>query len=217
MKISTRRHLTLTIGVSTLLLVASVPVAAQSDSSDESDSAAYCESVGGIVVDRRATLNTNADSSQWIPLGESLQTCMFTSGEGESQTQISVDLHTLYSEEPTLAGLAYLSAVPSSNSGPAGSNPASSYCPDDLGGTEQFGSAGPGGAWVIKDPGMDLDWLVLSFCVFADRSAIDDFGLFYAGAGEVRGIDLSTVMRYQPGEDLPDVFASSEGGTSEGG
>ena len=47
-----------------------------------------------------------------------------------------------------------------------------------------------------------------NLCVFADRSAIDDFALFYRSAGTDRGIDLTTVMRYQPGDDTPDPFSS---------
>jgi hypothetical protein len=202
---SRRAHALLAASAAATLALVSAPVAAQD--SGQSDAAAYCESVGGTVVKRQATLNADGDESSWVRLGEAFDTCMFTSGEGDSASQITVDLHTIYSEEPTLAGLAYLSAVPSSNSGAAGSNPASSYCPDDVGGTEAFGTAGTGG-WVIEDPGMDIQYLVVNLCVFADRSAIDDFGLFYHSAGEIRGIDLSTVMRYQPGEDMPDVFGS---------
>lgn len=198
-----------------LLVLASTPAAAQDSSDGTSNAEAYCESQGGVVIKRQATLNAYGEASTWVPLGESMNTCMFTSGEGDSATQISVDLHTLYSENPTLAGLAYLAAVPSSNSGVPGANPAYSYCTNDLGGTLVFGTTGTGG-WVIVDPGMDLQYLVLDLCVFADRSAIDDFGLFYASAGEVRGADLSTVMRYQPGADTPAVYATEGAAASDG-
>jgi hypothetical protein len=207
--VSRRTDLLLAASAAVTLALAAAPVMAQDSSSSQREAEDYCMSQGGVVVERKATLNADGDESTWVRLGESLNTCMFTSGDGDSQTQITVDLHTLYSEEPTLAGLAYLSAVPSSNSGAAGSNPASSYCPDDVGGTSAFGTAGTGG-WVIEDPGMDIQYLVMDLCVFADRSAIDDFGLFYASAGEVRGIDLSTVMRYQPGDDMPQIFATGD-------
>jgi putative hemolysin len=177
----------------------------------ESDAEKYCESSGGQVVELRATLWPDTDDS--VELADAMNACQFISQDGDNVNQLVVDLKTLYSEKPTLAGLAYLAQVPSSNSGAAGSNPASSYCPDDLGGTEQFGTSGTG-AWVgALDPGMEAgDTEPLSdsinLCVFADRSAIDDFGIFYASDGTYRGVDLSTVMRYQPGDDAPDIFSS---------
>lgn len=48
----------------------------------------------------------------------------------------------------------------------------------------------------------------VELCVFADRSAIDHFGIFYASDGTNRGVDLASVMRYQPDGDTPDVFAT---------
>jgi putative hemolysin len=191
------------------LLLAATPVVV--GSSHESDAQAYCAQQGGNVVELKPYLYP--DSDQQTELAGSLRVCQFISEDGDSVEQIVVDLDTLYSEKPTLAGLAYLAQVPSSGSGAAGSNPASSYCPDDLAGTEEFGTAASG-AWVGDlDPGMEAgtdqplgDSVTL--CVFADRSAIDEFGLFYASQGVVRGIDLTTVMRYQPDGDAPEVYAS---------
>ena len=144
-----------------------------------------------------------------------MKVCQFVSQEGDNPVQVVADLSTVHSKNPTLAGLAYMAKVPSSNSGPAGSNPASSYCPDDLGGTEMFGTQG-NGAWVgALDPGMEAgasqplgDSIVL--CVFADRSAIDEWALFYHSTGEVRGTDLTSVMRYQASDTTPEVYPTGE-------
>jgi putative hemolysin len=180
-------------------------------SSDESNAEEYCSNQGGQVVELKPFLYPDSDNQ--VELGGSLNVCQFVSQDGDNVTQLVVDLDTLHSEKPTLAGLAYLAKVPSSNSGAAGSNPASSYCQDDLGGTEEFGTAATG-AWVGSlDPGMeagDTEPLsnTVNLCVFADRSAIDEFGLFYASDGTVRGIDLSLVMRYEPDGDMPDVYAT---------
>jgi hypothetical protein len=199
------------IGLGMALTLSFVVAPATIGSSHESDAEDYCSQQGGAVVQLRPTLNADTDSS--VELAGSLNVCQFISQDGDSVNQVVVDLNTLYSEKPTLAGLAYLAQVPSSNSGVAGSNPASSYCPDDLGGTESFGTSG-NGAWVGgMDPGMEAgDTEPLSnsidLCVFADRSAIDDFGLFYASDGTYQGVDLSTVMRYQADDSTPDVFAS---------
>ncbi|MFV2061952.1 MAG: hypothetical protein ACC726_00380 [Chloroflexota bacterium] len=176
-----------------------------------SDAKEYCSKQGGEVVELKPYLN--AGSSDQLELAGSLNVCQFISQDGDNPTQLLVDLNTLYSEKPTLAGLAYLSNVPSSNAGAAGSNPASSYCPVDLGGTEAFGTAGTGAWQGALDPGMeagDTEPLsdTVNLCVFADRSAIDDFGVFYASDGTIRGIDLASVMRYQPGGDMPDIYAS---------
>jgi hypothetical protein len=204
-----RRTQGLSLGVAIALTLAVTPAAV--GSSHESEAQQYCTDQGGQVVE--LTPHLYADSDNSVELGGSLNVCQFISQDGDNVSQVVVDLVTLHSEKPTLAGLAYLSAVPSSNSGVAGSNPASSYCPDDLGGTEQFGAAASG-AWVGDlDPGMeagDTEPLsdTIGLCVFADRSAIDDFGLFYASDGTYQGVDLSSVMRYQLDADTPDIFAT---------
>jgi putative hemolysin len=184
---------------------------AVSGATDSSEAQQYCSDKGGNVVELKPTLYPGTD--QQVELGGSLEVCQFISQDGDSPTQLVVDLTTLHSEKPTLAGLAYLSKVPSSNGGAAGSNPAASYCPADVGGTEQFGTAAAG-SWVgALDPGMeagDAEPLgdTITLCVFADRSAIDEFALFYASDGTVRGVDLSTVMRYQLSEDSPAIFGA---------
>jgi hypothetical protein len=46
----------------------------------------------------------------------------------------------------------------------------------------------------------------MSLCMFADGSAIDEWGITYYSDGTVRGADLATKMRYQPDGPLPAVF-----------
>jgi hypothetical protein len=48
---------------------------------------------------------------------------------------------------------------------------------------------------------------VMNLCVFADGSAIDEFGIMYYAAGTVRGADLAPLSRYQPGDKLPAMVA----------
>ncbi len=202
-----RRNRAISLGAGVALALAMTPGVA--GAADESNAEEYCASQGGAVVALKPYLNAGSDNQ--MELGGSLQVCQFTQQDGDNITQTVVDLTTLNSEKPTLAALAYIAAVPSSNSGAAGSNPAASYCPDDLGGTEQFGTSGSG-AWMGDlDPGMEAGDAqplsdVINLCVFADRSAIDDFGLLYHSAGETRGIDLTTVMRYQADQDTPAIY-----------
>lgn len=195
----------LAAGAASVLALATIATAA----SEPSDAEAYCGQHGGNVVELKPSLFPDTD--QQVELAGTFKVCQFISDEDGNPAQIVVDLETLYSEKPTLAGLAYLSKVPSSSSGTAGANPAPSYCQDDLGGTEAFGTSAAG-SWVGGlDPGMEAGASeplgdTISLCVFADRSAIDEFGLFYASQGVVRGKDLATVMRYQPDGDLPPAF-----------
>ena len=203
----TRHTRNVSAALVSILLLATV--ATPAGAVDEDDAAAYCSGQGGNVVDLVPYLAAGTDSQ--VELGGSLKVCQFITQEGDNPVQVVVDLTTLHSEHPTLAGLAYLAMVPSSNSGSPGSNPASSYCPDDLGGTEAFGTQATG-AWVgALDPGMEAGYSeplgnTINLCVFADRSAIDDFALFYHSTGETRGTDLAEVMRYQADDATPAVF-----------
>jgi putative hemolysin len=132
--------------------------------------------------------------------------CRFQADD-EAQSRIYVDLNTLGSTEPTLAGLAYLSKVPMPSTA-GGANPATGYCSDELNGSSSFGGAGAaGGGWVAQS---DPDDVVVSLCVFPDGSFIDEWGLAYHSAGEIRGEDLATVIRYQPSGPLPAVFPGSQ-------
>ena len=60
-----------------------------------------------------------------------------------------------------------------------------------------------GGGWVDASQPV---FKVMNMCVFADGSAIDEFGIMYYAAGTVRGADLAPLFRYQPGNKLPAMF-----------
>lgn len=164
----------------------------------------YCEQSGGQVQGRDPYWNTNSDQSQWLALAGSATMCRFQADD-EAMSRIYVDLQTLGSTAPTLAGLAYLSKVPMP-SGTGGANPATLYCTKELDASSSFGGGASGGGWVA--PG-DPDDVVVSLCVFPDGSFIDEWGLAYHSAGDVRGKDLTTVMKYQPSGSLPPVFPTS--------
>ena len=171
----------------------------------DSEAAAYCEQLGGEVQTRLAYFGTNGDQADWLALGEGTSLCRFQADD-EAKSRIYVDLQTLSSAEPTLAALAYLSKVPMPTSS-GGGNPATGYCSTELDGSSTFGAVGAaGGGWVAKD---DPDDVVVGLCVFPDLSFIDEWGLAYHSNGDIRGKDLTTVMKYQPGGDLPPVFPVS--------
>ncbi len=162
--------------------------------------AAYCVDQGGQVQTRTADLGTNGEQG-WLALGGTTDMCRFQAND-DGGSRIYVDLNTLYSAQPTLAGLAYLAKEPMAPSA-GGANPATGYC-SDLGGSSAFGSGGAsGGGWVSTDDPVDV---VVALCVFADLSFIDEWGLAYHSNGDIRGADLATVMKYQPGADVPPVF-----------
>ena len=193
------RARTTTIGLG-IALALSTAIATAASAQDQTAAEKYCTDIGGNVVELKPYLQPDSDAK--VELAGSWNVCQFIKQDGDSPTQVVVDLQTLHAEKPTLAGFAYTAKVPSSNSGAAGSNPAASYCPDDLGGTEMFGTASSG-AWVgALDPGMeagDSEPLgnTITLCVFADRSAIDDWALLYHSQGTIRGENLEKVMRYQ--------------------
>ncbi len=158
-----------------------------------------------MLVDRIATWNTNADPSAWLQLAGRATFCEFESGEGDAATRISVDLVTLYSEESTLAGVAYLAKVPPTLPPEPSANPADYNCNQGLGGSATFGNGGAGGGWVDASQPV---FVVMDMCAFEDFSAIDAFGILYYSQGTVRGADLATKMRYQPNGKLPAIFGS---------
>ncbi|WP_395726623.1 hypothetical protein [Nakamurella sp.] len=164
----------------------------------------YCAQSGGQVQGRQPFWNTNGDQAQWLALAGSATMCRFQADD-EAKSRIYVDLTTLSSTEPTLAGLAYLSKVPMP-SGVGGGNPATLYCSKELNASSSFGGGASGGGWVNTT---DPDDIVVSLCVFPDGSFIDEWGLAYHSAGDVRGKDLTTVMKYQPSGALPPVFPTS--------
>lgn len=170
--------------------------------SDEAAAKQYCTDKGGKLVDRVATWNTNADVAAQLPLAGHMTLCEFDGSDG---TRIAVDLVTLYSTEPTLASVAYLSKVPPVLPEVPSANPAAYNCDQGLGGTSDFGNGAAGGGWVNDDEPV---FKVMNLCVFADMSAIDEFGIFYYATGAVRGADLAPILRYQPGNRLPAIFGS---------
>jgi hypothetical protein len=165
---------------------------------------AYCEDAGGAALAARSMWATNQDPATWLELAGAVELCRFEDGEpgASGTTRIYVDLVTLYSEQPTLAGVAYLSRVPPELPESPSTNPARAHCAA-LGGSAQFGSGLEGGGWVTSDRPTE----VVDLCVFPDRSFIDEFGIFYYAGGVVRGTDLADVMRYA-GEPLPPIFST---------
>lgn len=149
---------------------------------------AYCTSTGGLVETRHAVYGTNNAFQNWLPLAGVQGFCQYTLAEDGSR--IHVSLQTLFATKPTLAALAYYSQVPWDGNGQG--NPASFYC-TQLGGSDLFGGVGlAGGGWVTTG-GIDN---VLEACVFPDNSTIDSWGLLYHSVDIVRGIDLSTVLKF---------------------
>lgn len=164
--------------------------------------AAHCAASGGTVQLNQPTYNTNNDESQWIKIGEPVEVCGFESGTGQEATRIWADLNTLYSNQPTLAALAYLAKkqLPSASANP-NVDPASTGCLA-LGGTDSFG--GPQNA---NGGGMVNGSTVWSPCTFPDGSFIEEWGIAYYSQGDIRGKDLATVFRFNT-SNLPPVFSS---------
>jgi putative hemolysin len=150
---------------------------------------AYCLSTGGELETRYPAYGTNNSSQNWLQLAGWQGFCQYT--QASDGSRIHVSLETLTTTLPTLAALAYYSETPWNGQGEG--NPASLYC-TQLGGSDQFGgTTGAGGGWVE----VDTTDVVLEACIFPDNSTIDSWGLFYHSDGIIRGIDLSTVLKYQ--------------------
>lgn len=159
------------------------------DAADLSKAATRCVNWQGEVDVREPYYNTNGDPQSWLRLDGSRPFCKFTSKEDGSR--IFVLLSTLYSEQPTLAALAYYAEVP--YSGSCSGNPASCYC-SQLGGSDLFGGVNAaGGGWVRMSDPVDT---VLEACIFPDMSSIDSWGLTYHSFGIVRGRNLDKALRY---------------------
>jgi putative hemolysin len=176
---------------------------AKTKSSSPSAPESYCTSTGGVVEHRIPVYGTNGPMQNWLRLAGGEEFCQYTSSSDGSRIHIS--LETLYTTLPTLAALAYYAAEAWNGQGEG--NPASLYC-TQLGGSDQFGgSTGAGGGWV------ELHTIdeTLEACIFPDNSTIDSWGLFYHSDGIIRGIDLSTVLRYaNPYGDGADTEKNSE-------
>lgn len=149
---------------------------------------AYCVSTGGEVETRIPVYGTNNAVKDWLILSGIQGFCQYTLPADGSR--IHVSLHTLFTGKPSLAALAYYAETAWNGQGEG--NPASLYC-TQLGGSDLFGGINAaGGAWV-KFNTIDV---ALEACIFPDNSTIDSWGLFYHSAGIIRGIDLSTVLKY---------------------
>lgn len=154
---------------------------------DSSAASAYCTSTGGAVEIRLPTYGTNNPPQDWLRLAGKELFCRYS---GSEDTHIHLSLETLYTPQPSLATLAYYSETPWNGTGEG--NPASLYC-TQLGGSDLFGGINAaGGGWVALGT---IDE-VLEACIFPDNSTIDSWGLFYHSDGIIRGIDLSTVLKY---------------------
>jgi putative hemolysin len=147
----------------------------------------YCTENGGVVETRYPFYDTNSDNP--LQLSGSLGVCTFTAEDG---TRMIVGLDTLYSDQPTLAALAYRAQTPVI---PAerGVNPSSTYC-TQLGGTDAFGGVSAvSGGW-----GLEGAADTIGLCVFPDLSVIDAWGITYHSDNTIRGADLTDLFRYQP-------------------
>jgi putative hemolysin len=148
---------------------------------------AYCTSTGGAVETRVPAYGTNNAPQDWLLLAGSQDFCRYTASD---QSHIHLSLETLFASRPTLAALAYYAEVPWNGIGEG--SPASFYC-TQLGGTDLFGGVNAaGGGWVALKTVDE----VLDACIFPDNSTIDSWGLFYHSDAIIRGIDLSTVLKY---------------------
>ncbi|CAN5648930.1 hypothetical protein BH09CHL1_BH09CHL1_20430 [soil metagenome] len=189
--------------LASIALIAPTAAMAQEASPVAGDpAAAYCEQVGGSVRERIPMYGSNNPMNEF-PLGNPMKFCEFTGGEGADPPEsfIMVDLDTLYSEEPTLAALAYLTMPPLPET-PSSINPASFYC-SSLGGAEIGSVTGAGGGWMSEDRSAQI--VGLQACVFGDGSIIDSWGIAYHTNGTIRGADLTSLFRYQSA-DPPLVF-----------
>lgn len=147
----------------------------------------YCISTGGAVETRVPAYGTNGLPTTWLKLAGRQEFCRYTASD---HSHIHLNLETLFTPQPSLAALAYYSQIAWNGQGQG--NPASLYC-TQLGGSDLFGGINAaGGGWVALGTVDE----VLDSCVFPDNSTIDSWGLFYHSSGIIRGIDLSTVLKY---------------------
>lgn len=152
-------------------------------------STAWCSSTGGTPERLFAFGNTNAAPHLWMAYGGELQACAYSGVDENGYTStITLTEATLESPLPTMAALAYYAKVPWNGTGFG--NPAFLYCLQ-LGGTEQIGAVGSGSGWAHRK-GAEVH----NLCVFADQSAIDDWGLLYHSNDIIRGIDLTSVLKF---------------------
>ena len=192
------------IGMAAVLWLATVlsvtaQTAAKNSSAASRNSAAqdYCTNTGGDLETRVPAYGTNGAPQTWLKLAGRQEFCRYTASD---HSHIHLNLETLFTPQPSLAALAYYSETPWNGLGQG--NPASLYC-TQLGGSDLFGGINAaGGGWVALGTVDE----VLEACIFPDNSTIDSWGLFYHSDGIIRGIDLSTVLKYA------DPYAKAEEG-----
>ena len=135
------------------------------------EAAGYCTSKGGQVVRRHPVYGYGGSNP--LQLAGSLQFCQFTA---QDKSMIAISLDTLYTEQPTLATLAYLEKPPMGKPPNPGANPGSFYC-TQLGGSDLFGGVNTtGGGWVSDDKNDPFN--PLETCIFPDLSTIDSVGAY---------------------------------------
>jgi putative hemolysin len=190
-----RRTNQITFGILSAVLVCGLTISASAQNTNAKKPSAapapqdYCTSTGGVLESRYPVYGTNGPVQSWLQLSGRQGFCQYT--QASDGSRIHVSLNTLFATKPSLATLAYYSETPWNGQGEG--NPASFYC-TQLGGSDSFGGVtAAGGGWV------ELNTIdeVLEACIFPDNSTIDSWGLFYHSDGIIRGIDLSTVLRYQ--------------------
>jgi putative hemolysin len=187
MKILAGRMVVASSFAAALLLLSGTAARAQSSNEkikSDNQAQAYCTQTGGVVEVRKPAYGTNG--SDPLLLSGTKQFCRYTASDKSS---IWVLLSTLTTPKPTLAALAYYAQTPYQG---GNGSPGSLYC-TQLGGTDLFGGINAaGGGWLLQDDETN----VLDTCIFPDESSIDSYGLFYHSDNIIRGIDLSTVLKY---------------------
>jgi hypothetical protein len=185
--------------VAVVSLVLTGPVYAQLETpGPPADGAELCASHDGAVVTRYpAGGANNPETMQLFALVRDF--CEFTAEDGSS---ISVPLDVLAASGATIAAIAYYYPPMYQSTGTPGANPSYIYC-DQLAGAINFGlNTTTGSGFVSVDDPSDFR----TYCVFADGSMIDSFGIFYHSNGIIRGKDLNGVLAWPGDENYAGFF-----------
>ncbi len=163
------------------------------------DAAALCASHSGTVVTRYPANGTNNPQTlQLFALVKEF--CEFTADDGSS---ISVPLDVLAANGPTIAAIAYYYPPEFQSSGNPSANPSYLYC-DQLAGAINFGPASVSGSGFVN---IDDPEDFRTYCVFADGSMADSFGIFYhSNEGTIRGADLNGILAWAGDEAYAHFF-----------
>ena len=185
--------------VACLALLSAIAVSAQVETPPPpANGVLLCETSGGTVVNRYPAIGTNNPNTDLEVGALGKPFCEWTDDDGAS---ISVPLDVLAANGPTMAVIAY-TYPPEFVSDGTTSNPSYTYC-NQLQGAINFGQTGALGAgWVSEDDINDFR----TYCVFADGSMINSFGVFYKSDGTIRGADLTETFSWTPDSDLEGFF-----------